>query len=89
MSRRVEDQHPEQESLPEESDEDEKILMRNRTWRIKFCPGSSDGCDERTELIRKRERALSQTLQWMTTLGIQESTPIQTGTRAQDQTCQS
>ena len=60
--------------------------MRNRTWRIKFCPGSSDRCKERTELIRRRGRALSQTLQWMTTPGIQESTPIQTGTRAQDQT---
>ena len=60
--------------------------MRNRTWRIKFCPGSSDGCKERTELIRRRGRALSQTLQWMTTPGVQESTPIQTGTPAQDQT---
>ena len=55
--------------------------MRNRTWRIKFCPGSLDGCEERTELIRRRGRALSQTLQWMTTPGTQESTPTQTGTR--------
>ena len=41
--------------------------MRNRTWRVKFCPGSSDGCEEGTELIWSTGRALSQTLQWMTT----------------------
>ena len=58
-SRRVQDQHPGQGSLSGESDVDEKILMRNRTWRIKFCPGSSDGCEEGTELIWRRGRALS------------------------------
>ena len=25
------------------------FLMRSRTWRMKFCPGSSDGCEESTE----------------------------------------
>ena len=53
-----------------------KFLMRKRTWRIKFCPGSSGGCEEGTELIRMRRRALSQALQWMTTPRTQELTHI-------------
>ena len=77
-SRRGQDQHPGQGSLSGESDVDEKVLMRNSTWRKNFCPGSSDGCEEGTELIRTRGRALSQTLQWMTTPRTQESTPTQT-----------
>ena len=85
-SRRVQDQNPRQESFSGESD---VSLMRNRTWRIKFCLANSDGFAERTELIRKRERAPSQTLQLMTIPGIQESTPTQTGTRAQDGNCES
>ena len=39
---RFQDQHPGQGILSGESDVDE-FLMRNRTWRIKFCPGSSNG----------------------------------------------
>ena len=38
-SRRVQDEHPGQGSLSRESDVDKKVLMRNRTWRIKFFAG--------------------------------------------------
>ena len=30
-----------------------KFLMRSRTWRIIFCPESSDGCEESTELTQE------------------------------------
>ena len=51
--------------------------MRNRTCRIKICAGSSDGCEEGTELIRRRGRALPRNLQHTTTTGTQESTRSQ------------
>ena len=87
-SRRVQDQHPGQESLSGESDVDEKILMRSRSRRIKFCPGSSDGCDESTELTQEMVLTPPQTLQQMLIPETQELTPTQTGTRAQDWNCQ-
>ena len=59
-----------------------KVTMKNRIWRTKFCPGSSDGRAERAKLIRKKARAPPQTLQLMTTPGFQESIPTQTATRA-------
>ena len=37
----------------------------------------------------EKERAPSQIFRLMTTPGIQQSTPTQTGNRAQDQNCQS
>ena len=57
-----------------------KILMRNRTWRTKFCPGSSDGCEESTELTQEMAQTLSQTLQQMKIPETQELTHNQTGT---------
>ena len=42
-SQRVQDQHPRQGSLSGESDVDEEVPDGSRTWRTKFCPGSSDG----------------------------------------------
>ena len=42
-SQRDQDQHPGQGSLSRESDVGEEILMGSRTWRTKFCPGSTDG----------------------------------------------
>ena len=83
-SRQVQDQHPGQGSLSGKSDVDEKVPDEKQDLENKVLSGGSDGCEERTELIWRRGRALSQTLQWMTTPGIQESTPIQTETRAQD-----
>ena len=47
-----------------------KFLMRDRTWRIKFCPGSSDGCEEGTELTQEMVQTPSQTLQQLGNLGI-------------------
>ena len=87
-SRRFQDQHPGQGSLSGESDVDEKFLMRNRIWRTKFCPGSSDGCEESTELTQEMVQTPSQTLQQMTILETQELTPSQTGTQAWDWNCQ-
>ena len=62
--------------------------MGSRTWRTKFCPGSSDGCGESTELTQEMVQTPSQTLQRMTTPETEELTPTQTGTRAQDLNCQ-
>ena len=87
-NQRAQDQHPGQESLSGESEIDEKFLMRNRTWRTRFCPRSSDGCEEGTHLIWRSVQTPSQPLQQMTIPETQEWTPIQTGTRAQDQNCQ-
>ena len=50
-SQRAQDQLPGQENLSGESKIDNKFLMRNRTWRTRFCPGSSDGCEEGTDMI--------------------------------------
>ena len=86
-SQRVQDQHPGQGSLSGEYEIDEKNLMRNRTRGTKFCPGSSDGCEEGTDLIWRRVQTPSQPLQQMTTPETQELTPTQTGTRARDQNC--
>ena len=86
-SQRVQDQLAGQGSLSGESEIDDKILMRNRTWGTKFCPVSSDGCEEGTDLIWRRLQTPSQPLQQMTTPGTQELTPTQTGTRARDQNC--
>ena len=61
-----------------------KFLTRNRTWGTKFCPGNSDGCQEGTNLIWRRVKTPSQTLQQMTVPETQELTPTQTGTRARD-----
>ena len=63
-----------------------KFLMKNRTWRTMFCLGSSDGCEEGTDMIWMSVKTPSQTLQQMTIPKTQEFTPIQTGTRARDQT---
>ena len=65
-----------------------KFLMRIKTWRTKFCLGSSDGCEESTELVQEKVQTPLQTLQQMTVLKTQELTPTQTGTRAQDRNCQ-
>ena len=69
----VQDEHQGQESLSGESDVEEKVP------------------DEEQDLqdLRRRERAPSKTLRLMTTPRTQESTPTQTGTRAQDRNCQS
>ena len=64
-----------------------KFLMRNRTWGTKFCPGSSDGCEEGTDLIWSRVQTPLRILQQMTTPETQELTPTKTGTRARDQNC--
>ena len=53
-----------------------------------MCPGSSDGCEESTELTHEIVQTPSQTLEQMTTPETQELTPTQTGPRAQDQNCQ-
>ena len=58
-----------------------KFLTRNMTWRIKFCPGSLDGCEEGTELTQEMVHTPSQTLQQITIPETQEWTPTQTGTR--------
>ena len=44
-----------------------KFLMGSRTWRTKFCPRSSDGCEESTELTQEMVQTPSQTLQQMIT----------------------
>ena len=64
-----------------------RFLMRSRTWRIKFCPGSSDGCEENTELTQEMVQTPSQTLQQMTIPESRELTHTQTGTRARDRNC--
>ena len=65
-----------------------KFLMRSRTWRAKFCPGSSDGCEENTELTQEMVQTPPQTLQQMTIPETEALTPTQTGNRAQDWNCQ-
>ena len=87
-SQRAQDQHPGQEKLSGESEIDEKIPdekhdQENKVTR--FCPGSSDGCGEGTDMIWRSVQTPSQTLQRMTIPKTQELTPIQTGTRARDQ----
>ena len=59
-----------------------KFLMRNRTWGTRFCRGSSDGCEEGTDMTWRSVPTPSQPLQQMTIPETQELTPIQTGTRA-------
>ena len=88
-SRQVQDQNLGQESLSGESDVEEKNPDEEQDLEDEILSGEFRWMTERTKLIRKRERAPSQTLQLMTTRGIQESTPTQTGTRAQDRNCQS
>ena len=58
--------------------------MKNRTWGTKFCPRSSDGCEEGTDMIWRRVQTPSRPLQQITTPETQELTPAQTGTRARD-----
>ena len=85
-SQRVQDQHPGQGSLSGESEIDfKKIPMRNRTWGTRFCPGSSDGYEEGTNLIWRRVQTPSQPLHQMTIPETQELTPNQARTRARDQ----
>ena len=71
-----------------ESDVDEEVPDEKHDLRIKFCPGSSDGCEEGTELTQEMVQTPSQTLQQITIPETQEWTPTQTGTRAQDRNCQ-
>ena len=40
---RVDKQDPGQESLSGKSGAEEMFMVRNKTWRRKFCPGSSGG----------------------------------------------
>ena len=87
-SQRVQGQHPGQGSLSGESEIDKKFLMRNRTWGTKFYPGSSDGCEEGTDMIWRSVQSPAQPLRRITIPETQEWTPIQTGTRARDQNCQ-
>ena len=63
------------------------FLMGNRTWGTKFCPESSNGCREGSDLIWRRVQTPSQPLLQMTTPETQELTPTQTEIRAQDQNC--
>ena len=87
-SRRVQDQHPGQESWSGESDLDEKVPdqkqdLENNTLSVKFrWIRRTRGTDPEEGTCSIADSSM------MATPGIQESTPIQTGTRAQDQTCQ-
>ena len=62
--------------------------MRNRTERTRFCPGSSDGCEESTDMIWRSVQSPAQPLRQMMIPETQEWTPIQTGTRVRDPSCQ-
>ena len=56
-SRRVQDQHLGQGNLSGESDVVEKVPDEKQDLENKVLSGSSDGCEERTELIRRGGRA--------------------------------
>ena len=86
-NQRSQDQHSGQESLSGESEIDEKIPDEKKDLRTGFCPGSSDGCEEGTDMIWRSVQSPAQPLQRMTIPEIQDWTPIQTGTRARDQNC--
>ena len=86
-SQRVQDQHPGQESLPEESEVDEEVPDEKQDLGTRFCRGSSDGCEEGTDMIWRSVQTPSQPLQQMTVPETQEWTPIQTRSRARDQNC--
>ena len=86
-SQRVQEQHPGQGSLSGESEMDEEVPDEKVLWGTKFCPGSSDGCEEGTDMIWRRVHTPSQPPQQITTPETQELAPTQTGTRAWDQNC--
>ena len=52
-----------------------KFLMKNRTWGTMFCPGSSDGCEEGTDMIWRNAQTPSQPLQQMKIPETQELEP--------------
>ena len=84
---RVQEQHSGQGSFSREFEIDEEVPDEKQDLGTKFCPGSSDGCEEGTDMIWRRVQTPSRPLQQMTTPEIQELTPTQTGTRARDQNC--
>ena len=88
-SRRVQEQNPGPKRLSGEYDVEENVLDEEQDLEDKILSGEFRWINITHKTDPEKERASSQTLRLMTTPGIQESTPTQTGTRAQDQNCQS
>ena len=86
-SQRVQEQHPGKGKFVGQSEIVEEIPDEKQDLGTKFCPGSSDGCEEGTDMIWRRVQTPSQPPQQITTPETQELTPTQTGTRARDQNC--
>ena len=88
-SRHFQDQHPGQENLSGQSDVDKKVPDEKQDLENKILSGEFRSM-RRTHTTDPEEGTCSIADPSMDeTLEIQESTPIQTGTRAQDQTYQS
>ena len=59
------DQHLGQENLSGESEIDEKIPDEKQDLENKVCPGSSDGCEEGTDMIWRNVQCPAQPLRRM------------------------
>ena len=87
-NQRSQDQHPGQVNWSGESEIDEKIPDENRTWRTRFCPGSSDGCEEKYRHDLEERAVSSTTPSTDDESETQEWIPIPTGIRPRDRNCQ-
>ena len=88
-SRQVQEQKPGLESLSGEYDVEENVHDEEQDLEDKILSGEFRWMNRTHKTDPEKERAPSQIFRLMTTPGIQQSTPTQTGTRAQDQNCQS
>ena len=88
-SRRVQDQHPGQESLSAESDVDENVPDEIQDLEKKILSGEFRWMRRTHRTVPEEGKCSVADSSVDDTHGIQESTPIQTGTRAQDLTCPS
>ena len=81
--------NPEQQILSGEKDVEEICRVNEHNQTQESLSGESDvGESGRVEEQSLEDKTLSGEFRWMSR-GIQRSTPTQTGTRAQDQKCQS
>ena len=71
-------------NLSGESEINEKIPDEKQDLENKVLSGSSDGCEESTDMIWRRAQSPAQPLRRMMIPETQEWTPIQTGTRVRD-----
>ena len=88
-SKRVQDQHPGQESLSRESDVEEKVPDEEQDLEDRNLSEEFKWMNRTNRTDPEEETCFIADSQLMIIPGFHESTPTQTGTRAQDRNCQS